>query len=191
MPSRSPPAPWRHCLQSSHLFCRSELFKQPSTSSTAAANFSSCHSLPLLTSYTLHSGSPSPGKEQMPLHFLLSLSYPQFTFPFALFPTANYFFLKQLVYFLIGKPFLALRQHELLLVFSCWEGTWPRGESFVAAKIISLHDLSNPWPPLLQSTPQVPSSMTITICCLGIKHWLNTSFCIGHWTGRMFSELSS
>jgi len=49
-------------------------------------------------------------------------------------------------------------------------GPDPGEESFEAAEEISLDDLFNPWPPLLQSTPQVPSSMTISICCLGIKH---------------------
>lgn len=203
-PTQVSSTPWGHCLQF-YFLSRSELYRQssasPAAAALAAAPFPSCcQSQPASpahqsSSCMLLSCHQGKGRCLLISCFPLpSLNHPTVNISFCFFPDSQFFFFffkQELVCFLIGKPFLALRQHELLSIFSCCEGTWPGRESFEAAEEISPHDLFNPWPPLLQSTPQVPSSMTITICCLGIKHWLNTSFCIGHWTGRMFSKLSS
>lgn len=93
---------------------------------------------------------------------------------------------------------LPLLQHFLFLFFSRFfpfspavKGPDLDKKAWRLQKGSSPHDVFNPWPLLLQSTPQVPSTTTVPICCLGSKHWLNTSFCIGPWTGRMFGELSS
>lgn len=57
---------------------------------------------------------------------LPSVNQPTVNISFLFSPYSHFLFKQGLVYFLIGKPFLALRQHELLPVFSHCEGTWLR-----------------------------------------------------------------